>query len=379
MPGPEALISELFVEHSGVSQPHFYDGKERVDGFLVRVDPLSHNVSKISEARARILPGINVDLTIKPSDECVFCDYRDKTPVFIGDDGSKYRIFHQGGAVTVPNLNPWEAFDAVTMYPPFDKKQPHKLATHFCYEDFQMLIHTHYELAGLMQRKDVHAMQDFTNWGPYAGASQPHPHSQRKSISFVMDPRQARELLIAKEYHKATGKNIYGDYATHELQDGRRVIHSDGTFIAAEFAPQFEHGIIMFPNYPVSNILQMPENDRRALISATGTIPGLVFYCGVTSFNIAIHQAPFPDMEEARDYFRWHMHVWPRRATVNSDRAGAEVGYETNIIPTFPETTAQNLGRWYRERPNPEYVMKNRQGQPCEQLVKELQSVAGQR
>ncbi len=373
---PGTLISDLFVEHPGVSQPYFYAGKERADNFLVRVDPLSNGVSKISEARARILSGINVDLTIKPSDECVFCDYKDKTPLFIGDNDSKYRIRHKGGAVTVPNLNSWEAFDVVTIYPPFDKTQPHKLATHFCYEDFQALIDTHNELADMMQRKGVRAMKDFTNWGPYAGASQPHPHSQRKSVSFMMDPRQARELLIAKEYHKATGRNIYEDYATHELQDGRRVIHSDGTFIAAEFAPQFEHGIVMFPNYPVSNVLQMPENDRKNLISATGTIPGLVFYCGVTSFNIAIHQAPFPEMEEARDYFKWHMHIWPRRATVSSDRAGAEVGYETNVIPTFPETTAQNLGKWYRERPNPEYVMRDRKGLPCGPLVQELLSVA---
>ncbi len=372
---PDALTTELFQEFSGTSKPYFYDGKERTDRYVVRLDPLSGNVSKISEARAKVLPGINVDLKVEPADNCVFCDFEKKTPLFVSGDGAKYRIHHTGGAVTVPNLNPWEEYDLVTIYPPFDKALAHKLPTHFCFADFETLIQSHHDIAYMLRQKGVYAMKDFTNWGPHAGASQPHPHSQRKSVTFISDPRQNRELTIAKAYYGKTSRNLYDDYATHEINDGRRLIHNDGAFIATEFAPQFEHGIIVYPNRPVANILQMSDAEKRSLASATGAVPGLVFYCGVTSFNLAIHQAPFPEMEDAKNYFRWHMHIWPRRATINSDRAGAEVGYETNVIPTFPETTAQKLSTWYKEGPKADYVMKDRQGKPCVPLVRELLSV----
>lgn len=361
------LTSELFQEFSGTSQPFSYDGHELEEKYVVRVDPLSGDISKISEARARMLSGLDVDLKIEPVKECVFCDFEQKTPT--------PRITHDGGAVTVPNLNPWERYDLVTIYPPFNKAQGHKLPTRFCFEDFGMMIRSHYDIAEFMHQKGVLAMYDFTNWGPHAGASQQHPHSQRKSITFVLDPRESRELGIAKEYYQATGRNIYDDYAAHEIGDGRRIIHNDGTFIAAEFAPKFEHGLILFPAYPAANILQTSDGDRKGLVAATGTIPGLVFYLGVTSFNMAVHQAPFDDMDEARKYFRWHMHIWPRRATIHSDRAGAEVGYDTNVVGTFPETTAAKIRAWYAEGPRPEYVAKDLQGNPSPNLVKELLTV----
>lgn len=84
-------------------------------------------------------------------------------------------------------------------------------------------------------------------------------------------------------------------------------------------------------------------------------------------------------MDEAQRYFRWHMHIWPRRATLHSDRAGAEVGYETNVVPTFPETTAEKLGKWYREGPNPEYVARTSDGRACVPLAEELSRVLSHR
>ncbi|MFC1941024.1 hypothetical protein ACFLWL_01245 [Chloroflexota bacterium] len=163
-------------EYSGQTELFTTNGESKRIPYLTRVDPFSGNVAKISEERARKSIGISVNLQIQPIDNCVFCAYEENTP--------KERIEHTCGAISVPNRYPWERYDWITIYPPFNR---HKLfLSDLCFDDLERMMESSFELATICARDpDVISFMDFTNWGVFAGASQQHPHSQRKSITQV--------------------------------------------------------------------------------------------------------------------------------------------------------------------------------------------------
>jgi galactose-1-phosphate uridylyltransferase len=172
--------------------------------------------------------------------------------------------------------------------------------------------------------------------------------------------------------------NPFDLLAEEERRDGRRVIYHNDVFIAAAFAPTCPNELIMFPRDHVSHVLQLNDFNRKKLMKPVlGVFLALFFYLGITDLNIAIHMAPFKDTDEARDYYRWHMHVYPRRSRLPSDRAGSEIGFGTQIIDVLPETTAEILRKWYREGPKEELVAKAEDDQPNPRLLEEFRRLMG--
>lgn len=88
----------LLKEIRGKSVPISINGEVVQVTYVTRHDPLSGNVSKISEARAKRNTGIAVNFSIESLGECDFCRYMEKTP--------EDRIIHDGGAVSVHNMFP---------------------------------------------------------------------------------------------------------------------------------------------------------------------------------------------------------------------------------------------------------------------------------
>jgi galactose-1-phosphate uridylyltransferase len=354
----------LLQEYAATTAPFSVNGGVRTVTYLTRVDPLSGTVAKISEERARRRVGISTALEIRPIGDCDFCRYQERTP--------KEHVQHACGAVSVPNLYPWEKYDWITIYPPFGN---HKLLlAELYFEDLERMIESSYDLAlRCASDPEVTAFMDFTNWGPFAGASQQHPHSQRKSVTSVLDPRQAEELTRCKELAERYSANPFDLYAEEERSRGLRVIYDGEILIAAAFAPTCPHEILVFPKEEIAHILQTSESQRKGLVQPTlGVFKALFFYLGVTDLNVAVHMAPFRDMDVARSYYRWHMHILPRRSRLPVDRAGAELGFGINIIDTLPESTADLLRRWYREGPHEELLATTEKGHPNPVLLGEF-------
>jgi galactose-1-phosphate uridylyltransferase len=351
----------LLKEYPGHSIPFRWHGEAKEVQFVTRVDPLSGNVSKISVERAKRGIGISANLDIRPIRKCQFCHYQEFTP--------EDRLEHSCGAVSIPNLYPWERYDWITIYPPFGQ---HKvLLSELWFDDLEMMIESSYELASICARDPgVMAFMDFTNWGAFAGASQQHPHSQRRSITGVLDPQQDRELQRCKQIADWLDKNPFDLLAEEERQDGRRVIYDDHLLILAAFAPHSPNEVLVFPKEPLANILDTDQETRKWLVNPIlGIFPALFFYTGVTDLNIAIHMAPFAEREAAREYYRWHMHIYPRRPTLPVDRAGAELGFETNVIDALPERCAEVLRLWYKEGPQEEHLARTPEGEPSPRLL----------
>lgn len=351
----------LLEDYLGKTIPFVTEGECKEMRYSTRIDPISGQICKISEERAKRNIAISVDLNITPIEHCDFCSYKEKTP--------ENRIEHECGAVSVPNKYPWEKYDWITLYPPFGE---HKLLLSDLYfDDMDRMIESSYDLTCICAKDpSVIAFMDFTNWGPFAGASQQHPHSQRKSITCHLDPRQERELNHCKEAYKRQGVNPFDLLMNEERRRGERVIHDNDIFISAAFAPSCPDEILVFPKEPIAHILQTDNYLRRRIIRPIlGIFPALFFYRGISDLNVAVHMAPFAIMEEARKYFRWHLHILPRRSRLPADRAGAEIGFETHVIDTPPEKTAAELRKWYNEGPKEESLTRRKDGTPHPELV----------
>ena len=118
------------------------------------------------------------------------------------------------------------------------------------------MVESSYDLAAICaEDPDVLGFIDFTNWGAFAGASQQHPHSQRKSLTFAPDPRQEQEMNWCREVWRRYGRNPFDMLAEEELEQGSRVIHCQDVFIASAFAPTCPDEVIVFPRYPLANVL----------------------------------------------------------------------------------------------------------------------------
>ncbi len=331
---------------------------------LTRIDPLSGNRSIISEIRARRPITSSASYEIKPVDEstCPFCDYARQTP--------EPRIMHNNGsAVTVPNKYPFGKQDWITIY------LPHKsLLSQLSYQDIENMLESSPEIAHRMEREvdNLISMMDFTNWGVWAGASISHPHSQRKTITHVLDSTEEAELDKCKALAEKYGKNPFDILFEHE-KDGERMIYDNDVAVLANFAPTCSGELLIYPKEQFSNTLQMKENDRKYIIQPTlDALHSLFFYMGVTDLNVAIHMAPFKDMENARKYYRWHMHIYPRRSKTPVDRAGAELGFDTDVITVLPEKTAEIIRPWYTQGPNPELLVKSPDGSIDDKLLEEF-------
>lgn len=367
----EDKMERLLNEYIGKSMAFDINGESKETTYFTRIDPISGSTSKISTERLKRPVAVEVKLDIKLVRKCEFCRYQEFTP--------RKRIEHAGGAISVPNKFPWEKYDWITIYPPFGH---HKLLLSDLYfGDLDAMVESSYDLAVMCSNDpEVISFMDFTNWGIFAGASQQHPHSQRKSITFKLDTKQEKELAYCYELFKSHGRNAFQWLAEEEREIGSRVIYDDDVFIAAAFAPSCPDEVIMFPKEDISNILMTDYHQRRKMMRpALGIFQALFFYRGVTDLNISVHMAPFAAIEEARKYYSWHMHIYPRRSWLPVDKAGAEIGFETSVIDTLPENTAEMLRKWYQEGPQENQIAKGKDGLPLPKLVEEFRKlISGQ-
>jgi|GEM_PF-1333703 len=345
----------LLVEYKDRSSPVELNGESKIPSYCTRIDPFSGSVSRISVERADDVrgrhPGLDVvSLDIKPVKDCLFCKYKTK--------GARPQIHHEDETVSMKNPFPWEGEMWVSAYPPFDPENGgHKvLLSEVLYTDVERLIRSEKKIAEIFygyykERPDVIlSFRDFTNWGPYAGASQQHPHSQRALTTHVLPPVETEELARARTFYEETGTSLFDAVVEAELAADERVIYAnDHVCMFSPFAPKCNDEIIAIPRDGVTHVLQMDEDYMKKIIRPIlGIFPGLFFYRGVRDLNIVVHMAPFAEIDHCETFYRWHMHIMPRKSGLPVSMAGAEIGYGDNVIGVYPEYTASILRQWYR-------------------------------
>lgn len=190
----------------------------------------------------------------------------------------------------------------------------------------------------LIDRPDVRAVVVFKNFGPLAGTSLIHPHSQVVAIP-VFAPRMLRRLDVATEYFDDTGHCVYDDLVVAEREAGVRMVAERGRFVAYEpFASGSPYETWICPTTHSASFGDLTDEDlpdlARALAETMGAIRRA---CGDPDFNLVIYSTPANGTSE--DVFLWHIVILPKL----SSPAGFEIGSAMGINVVAPEEAAVSL------------------------------------
>ena len=178
----------------------------------------------------------------------------------------------------------------------------------------------------------------FKNYGPSAGASIEHPHTQL--IALPMIPKNVQEELQgAFEYFDYRERCIFCDINRHELQEKERIISESKYFLAfCPYVSRFPFEAWIVPKKHQDAFCQMtPEQIpelARMLKSTLQRIKDVLFS---PAYNFIIHTSPIN--VEHREGYHWHIEIMPKLTRV----AGFEWGTGFYIVPTPPELAAKYL------------------------------------
>jgi len=184
----------------------------------------------------------------------------------------------------------------------------------------------------------------FENRGSIMGNSQPHPHGQVYAFSEIPDLMIKQQIQEFKQYRERTGNCFVCDANVFEIDDGRRIIADNKSFVAyVPFAAMLPYDIAIVPLDHIAHIAELNEDNRNDLACMLKeTLCGLDNLFGIPyHYSMALIQAP----TDGRDY-RYHMQIHItsllRGPGIRKHIVGADI-YGMIINPTNPNHTAAEI------------------------------------
>jgi len=198
------------------------------------------------------------------------------------------------------------------------------------------------ELAGLGW---IEYAQIFENRGAMMGASNPHPHCQIWSTSFVPD-EPAAETQAQSEHLARTGRCLLCDYLAAESAAQERVIFQNEHFTAlVPWCAIWPFEVLLVSRRHLGALPELSLDERDGLADALKRLTTRYDNLFQTSFpyTMGFHQSPTDKKEHPEWHF--HAHFYPpllRSATVRKFMVGFEMlGMPQRDIT--PEAAAQRL------------------------------------
>jgi len=179
----------------------------------------------------------------------------------------------------------------------------------------------------------------FKNYGPAAGASLEHPHTQL--IALPMVPKNVKEeLLGAKHYFDYRERCIFCDMLRQEEDEKERIIVENKNFIAfCPFVSRFPFEIWIMPRKHNGYFESMTGEEIHNIAGILKEIiVKLKKVFGNLAYNFIIHSTPV-NSESETESFHWHLEFMPKLTRV----AGFEWGTGFYVVPTPPEIAAKIL------------------------------------
>jgi len=190
-----------------------------------------------------------------------------------------------------------------------------------------------------------HHLYVFKNFGPTAGASLAHAHSQLVALPLVPTLVEAK-LNRAREYFAARQRSLFSDILHTERAQGiRMVAENDGYALFCPYASRFPFEMAIFPRrhhpdfvscsptelYDLAEVLRFALQRLNAVLEKPG-------------YNLLLHTAPLKRplnerFASAKHDYCWHLEIVPRFQSL----AGFEIGLGAYINTVFPEEAARFL------------------------------------
>jgi UDPglucose--hexose-1-phosphate uridylyltransferase len=184
----------------------------------------------------------------------------------------------------------------------------------------------------------VRAVIVFKNFGPAAGTSLIHPHSQILATP-VFPPDSLRRYEVGTRYFDDTGHCVYMDLLDRERRAGVRVVSETEDFVAvAPFASRVPFETWIAPKVQESSFDRLGDDRVPALAGMLRDLLGALRRAADDpDYNLVLYSAPA--LEETKPFFQWHFRLLPRMTTM----AGFELatGMSINTLP--PEDAAASL------------------------------------
>lgn len=190
----------------------------------------------------------------------------------------------------------------------------------------------------LLAEPRIRAVVVFKNFGPLAGTSLIHTHSQLVATPVEL-PRLLRRLDVARRYTKRHGTCVYDDVVAAERAAGVRVVVDTDRFLAyAPFASGTPFETWVVPVEHQSDFGRLGDDALPDLARMIREVLAAIrSACGDPDYNLVMFSAPSDATSER--VFHWHLKVLPKLTTP----AGFELGSAMSINTVPPEDAAEAL------------------------------------
>ncbi|MCM8801641.1 MAG: galactose-1-phosphate uridylyltransferase [Candidatus Omnitrophica bacterium] len=178
----------------------------------------------------------------------------------------------------------------------------------------------------------------FKNYGPSAGASLEHSHTQ--IIALPMVPKNVmEEIKGAQNYFEYRERCIFCDIIRQELQEQERIVLENKHFLAfCPYVSRFPFEVWIVPKKHNIYFCHMPQEEIPSLASILKDILTKIRNIFKSpAYNFLIHTSPVDG--DGTEGYHWHIELMPKLTRV----AGFEWGTGFYIVSTPPELAAQYL------------------------------------
>jgi len=191
----------------------------------------------------------------------------------------------------------------------------------------------------LIKDKRFQYIMLFKNYGPAAGASLEHPHTQ--IIALPMAPKSvAEEIRGAQNYFGYRERCIFCDIIRQETQEKERIILENKYFLSfCPFVSRFPFEVWIIPKKHNGYFCHMPPEEIPALaVILKETIARVKKVFANPAYNFIVHSSPI-NGDSGVEGYHWHLELMPKLTRV----AGFEWGTGFYLVSTPPELAAKYL------------------------------------
>lgn len=239
-------------------------------------------------------------------------------------------------------VRPAEGICEVVLYSPVHDTSLAKLP----YSKFLKLVKVWKDrYVELGQREYVDYVFIFENKGVEVGVTLHHPHGQIYAYPFI-PPIPERELEMSKAHLREHGECLFCRVLREELQDGRRIVAENDSFVAfVPFFARYPYEIHIMAREHVPSLAQFTGKEERELAAMLKLVLAKYDNVFLKSFPYIMVMHQQPTNGTGGEYAHFHIEFYPPLRTREKLKylAGSEAGAGTFINDTIPEEKAKEL------------------------------------